>query len=166
MMKRLTNKIALITLVCALLVCAPALFGCGAKGGGTLSSEFVSETGAFRVMADNADANAGVSVSGAVTLKEGDILLVSPDLTSGDLLVKLTDGSGVTAFDEVVSGRVLSTHEVAPGTYDVSVTCNRTGTTGSLVIAAQSAEELEKQNQELEEVLDRLDVEDTDIVSN
>lgn len=155
-MKKRMTKAALITLV-ALAACMAMLAGCaGNAGGGTLSSEVIAETGAFKVIADNADANSAVGISEGVTLKQGDVLLVSPDLTKGKLQVTITDKSGNTAFDAETSGRVLETHEIETGTYDITVACKQAGTTGALVVAAVNAEEFEQQDQDLEKALESL----------
>lgn len=132
-----------------------ALGGCagGQNPGGTLSSEILEETGAFKVTADNTSKDSGLMVSGAVTLKEGDVLLVSPDLTKGKLHVKLLDDADNAVFDEDVDGRVLDTYQIDPGEYAISVDCVEGGTTGSLVIAAVNAEEFEQQSDDLVEAL-------------
>lgn len=136
---------------CAFVACVIALVGCAREG--TLTHETIAETGALRVTADNASEGADVAAKGAVTLKEGDALLVSPDLQSGRLEVTLRDASGKTAFDMEASGRVLDTHAVAPGTYDVGVTCKETGTTGALVVSAVSANEFKGQTEALDAAL-------------
>ena len=146
-----------VAILVALAACMAVLAGCaGSAGGGTLNSEIIAETGAFKVTADNADANAGVGVKAAVTLKEDDALLVSPDLTKGKLQVELKDKSGATVFDEVASGRVLDTHELAAGTYDINVTCKEAGTTGALVVAGVNAAEFEQQDRDLDKALESL----------
>lgn len=143
----------LVVLV-ALATCLAALAGCASNaGGGTLHSEFVAETGAFKVTADNVDANAAITVGGAVTIKKGDVLLVSPDLTKGKLQVTLTDKSGKTAFDKTLSGRILDTYEMDEGTYDITIVCKETGTTGSLLAIGANAAEYEQHDHELEEIL-------------
>lgn len=155
-MKKRMTKAALITLA-ALAACMAILAGCaGNAGGGTLSSEVIAETGAFKVIADNADANSAVGISEGVTLKQGDVLLVSPDLTQGKLQVTLTDKSGNTAFDEEASGRILDTHEIEAGTYDIMVACKQAGTTGALVVAAVNAEEFAQQDKDLEKTLEAM----------
>lgn len=153
-MKKLSMKFSLVGLVCALVVCMVALVGCGSKAGnGTLSAETVAETGAFKVTANDAKADDGVSKAAALTLNEGDILIVSPDLEKGKLQVTLKDASGNVAFDQEMSGRVLSNHEVKAGTYDVTITCKEAGTTGSILVINQSAEEFAAQNKALDEAL-------------
>lgn len=153
-MKKHTMMATLIVVACALSVSVAMLAGCGGKvGGGTLSAEIIAETGAFKVTADNADAKAAIETEEAITLKEGDVLLVSPDLTRGKMQLTITSKSGEVVYDEEKSGRVLSTHEIAPGVYNVNVTCKEAGTTGSLLVVGTSAEDYEKQNGALDAAL-------------
>lgn len=157
-MKKRIAKSSLVAIV-VLVACMVVLAGCAANvGGGTLNSEFIEETGAFKVVADNADANSAIGVGAAVTLEEGDALLVSPDLTKGKLQVTLKDKSGNIAFDEEVSGRILDTYEVSAGTFDITVACKEAGTTGALVVAAVNADEFEQQDRDLEKALESLNV--------
>ena len=154
-MKKNAKKLILpVVAISVLLASVLALAGC-AGGKGTLSAEVIAETGAFKIVASDAPNNAGIKSAGAVTLKDGDALIVSPDLQKGSLQVTITSGSGTVVLDEKVDGRILDTYEVNPGTYDVEVTCKQAGTTGALVIAATNAAEFEKQNKDLEAVLTR-----------
>ena len=146
----------ILVVLLALAASATVLAGCaGNAGGGTLNSEIIAETGAFKVTADNADADAAVTVGGAVTLGKDDALLVSPDLTKGKLYVTLANKSG-TAYEGEASGRMLDTHEVAAGTYDITVACKEAGTTGALVVAAVNADEFEQQDRDLDKALESL----------
>ena len=156
-MKRNQTKTILLALVIGIFVASMfALAGCagGSKGGGTLSSEILEETNAFKVTADNADGKSGVKVDGAIVLKESDVLVVSPDLQKGKLQVKLLDKSDNAVFDKEVSGQVLDSYEVAAGEYAISVDCLEGGTTGTLLVVAVDAEEFEQQNQDLEKALE------------
>ena len=137
--------------VCTLLAGVLALAGCAGRG--TLSSDIIEETGAYKVVADDAAKDAAVMASGAVIVEEGQVVVISPDLTKGSLKVKFMDAANETVFDEKVGGRVLSTYEFAPGEYAIAVTCLENGTTGSLVVASVDADEFEKQNQDLEKAL-------------
>ena len=159
-MKRRSFKTLLVTIVCALAVGVVALVGCGGKaGGGTLTAQKIEETGAFQVTADNADRDAGIGTDNAVTLKEGDELLVSPDLTKGRVQVTLKDKSENVAFDKEVTGRVLNTYEVAPGTYDVKIVCKEAGTTGTVLVTNKNAKENAAENKALEKTLEEVGAE-------
>lgn len=137
--------------ISVLIMGAFAMVGCA--GQGTLSSEIIDETGAYKVIADDAIKDSAIKVDGLVEIEKGQLLLVSPDLQKGSLYVKLTNASGESAFEQDFSGRVLDTFEVTPGTYDISVTCSTSGTTGVLVLSTVDAEEFAKQDADLEAAL-------------
>lgn len=158
-MKRFGMRTVLVACACILAVCTVVLTGCGSKGAGTLSSEIIAETGAFKATASDAKLDAGVGASAAITIKDGDVLMVSPDLTQGKMQVTLTDDSGKVAFDQEVSGRVLDTYEVDPGTYDINMTCKEAGTTGTVLAASNNKEELAAQDKALDEALEEAGVE-------
>ena len=143
--------ILLTAVISMLLMGVFALAGCA--GQGTLSSEILDDTGAYKVIANDAAKNSAIKVDSLVTIEEGQLLLVSPDLQMGSLDVKLTSASGEVVFEEDVSGRVLDTYEVKPGKYDISVTCTTNGTTGVLVVNPVDAEEFAKQDAGLEAAL-------------
>ena len=113
-----------------------------------LALEINDETGALMISADNADGE----VTSAIELGEGDILQLSPFFDKGSATVKLNDESGNTVFEETVDGKVLSTYEVEPGTYEVVVTAND-GTTGTMTIYAANADELAEMEASLDEAL-------------
>lgn len=143
--------ISLAIITCLLVVGMFILAGCAGRG--SLSSDIIDETGAYKVTADDAGKGSAVMASGGVTVKEGQIVVVSPDLQKGSLQLKLIDSSNKTVFDEKITGRVLDTHEFDFGEYAISVTCNEDGTTGTLLVVAVDAAEFEKQNQDLEAAL-------------
>ena len=139
----------------AIAVCVAA---CGTGSAGTLGIEALDEVSGIRVVAENAGSDQRATTSGAITLGEGDVLLISHDLTKGALHLTVTSQDGATvAYDDVAEGRVLFTCEAAPGVYDVEVTGE--GTTGSMVVCAQSAAELEAQDASLTEALEDTGVE-------
>lgn len=135
----------------AALACMLLLSGCAGRG--TLSSDIDDQTGAYKVTASDAGKDSAVATSGGVIIEEGQILVVSPDLTKGSLQVRLVAGVDDVVLNEKVSGRVLSTFDIAPGEYAIGVTCNENGTTGALVIAPVNATEFEQQNQDLDAAL-------------
>lgn len=123
------------------------------SGNGTFGSEFVEETGAFRVVADDAPKDATVKVSGALTIEEGQLLLVSPDLTSGRVQLRILGADDEAVFDEEVGGRILDTYTIAPGEYTVEVINLRNGTTGTMLVFGIDEEEFAQENASLEEAL-------------
>ena len=137
--------------VAAALACMLLLAGCAGRG--TLSSAIDDETGAYKVTANDAGKDSAVVAGGGVILEEGQILVVSPDLTKGSLQVRLVDGSNNVVLNEKVSGRVLATFDIAPGEYAIGVTCNENGTTGTLLVASVNVAEFEQQNQDLDAIL-------------
>ncbi|MGI6221288.1 MAG: hypothetical protein ACOYIP_05415 [Coriobacteriales bacterium] len=127
----------------------------GCAGNGTLSDEIIDETGAFKITADDAgEGSALASLGGGLVVEEGQIVVVSPDLEKGSLTVKLLGSDGNAVLDQVAEGRVLSTAELAPGDYSVEVTCDKNGTTGTLMISAIDRAEFEQQNQALDDAVD------------
>ena len=146
-----SKNVLLATVFCALLVGSFVLVGCAGKG--SLSSDIEDETGAYMVKADDAGKGSMVMASGGFVVKEGQIVVVSPAIKKGNLQVKLMNASNEAVLDEKVTGSVLSTFEIAPGDYAISVTCNEDGTTGELIVVAVDAAEFEKQNQDLDAAL-------------
>lgn len=151
------KRVVAVGLACACVGwCVPALVGCGGTAGaGTLSSEVIAETGAFKAHAENADVDASVGLADAVVMESGDVLMVSPDLTQGKVEVTLIDDAGGVAFDREVDGRVLDTYEVEPGTYDVEVKVTEAGTTGDVVICPNNEEEFNATTESLEDTLEQ-----------
>ena len=132
---------------------ALALTLAGCAGNGSLIGEDVNDAGAFQVTADDAAKDAAVMGVESFAVAEGQIVIVSPNLTKGSLQVTLSAGEDDTAIDESVSGAVLSTYEVAPGTYSISVACNEAGTTGTLLVLAMDADEFDQQQDDLDAAL-------------
>ena len=149
-----------LAFVCALCMCVFSLVGCGnSVGTGTVTSEVIEETGAFKAVADNAKLDEVVSLDNGVTITDADVLMISPNFTQGKAEVDLSDASGNTVFAQEVEGRVLDTYEVKPGTYNVKVTIKEAGTTGELVICPNNAEEFDAMNESLEKTLEENNIE-------
>lgn len=152
-MRKFGNKVTPVAFVALVVaMCSFVLAACA--GNGTLSSEIDDETGAYMVTADDAGKGTAVgSLGGGVEVGEGQLLVASPDLQKGSLQLRVLDGAGEVVIDEEQSGHVLSTHELEPGDYSVSVTCNEDGATGTLLLVAVDAVDFEAQNQDLEALL-------------
>lgn len=151
MMKHQFKGALIVVMLCAMVVGMFALAGCAGKG--SLSSEINDETGAYIYKADDAGSGSSVLASGGFVVKEGQIVVMSPDMSKGSLQLKLLDSKNNAVLNEKATGRVLSTFEVAPGDYGIGVACNENGSTGSLVVAVVDKAEFEKQNQDLEKYL-------------
>ena len=151
-MKRHHQK-ALATIALMSLLLAGMLLLTGCAGKGSLSSEIIDETGAYKVTANDAGKGSAVMMSGGFVVEEGQIVAVSPDIKKGNLQVKLMDASGEVVLDEKVTGSVLETFELDPGDYAIAVACNENGATGTVLVVPVGAAEFEKQNQNLEAAL-------------
>ena len=156
MHKQTKRPLLLMGLAALVLALVVGITGCTTSST-TLSLETIEETGAIKVTATNAGPDDQVTSS--ITIEEGQVLLVSPDLTSGEMRVVLShDGSDLedpenVALDLMVSGRVLDTYEMEPGDYTVSVIGTDSRATGSMVIFNPSAEEVAAQDASLAEAL-------------
>ena len=137
-------------MVVAALACAVALAGCA--GAGSLQGED-ADGGACQVTADNAAKGAAYVSLGDVEIAKGQLLVLSPVLQKGSLQVELFEDADEDALDQTVSGSVLSTYEVDPGSYSMRVTCAENGTTGTLLVHVMDAAEFERQNQALDAAL-------------
>ena len=148
----------------AAFVLAFALAACA--GQGTLGGEALEEDGVSYYHADADDAGKGSAVGAldSFTVGQGELVVVSPMLSKGKVQVRLTEGTDTEkpVLDEEISGQVLSTYEVAPGTYSISVTVLDDGTTGYVNILPMDKAEYEAQNESLAEELAELGVEDKD----
>lgn len=117
------------------VACACALGACAGRG--YLGDDVDEATGAYTYTADDAAKGAEVaSLGGGVEIGEGQVLVLTPDLTKGSLEVRLMDEAGETVLDEVESGQDPTTRELEPGDYSISVSVVENGTTGTLVVAS------------------------------
>lgn len=145
--------------------CVLALVGCAGKG--SLSDDIDDTTGAFTFTADDAGKDSTVgSLGGGIDIKDGQILVVSPNLEKGSLQLGLMDEDMDVALDETVSGRQLTTHELDAGSYSIMVKSLEDGTTGTMVVVAVDADEFEKQNKDLEAVLANVGVDADEATSS
>lgn len=152
---KIIAMVAALVLACALAACA----------GGSMGLEPLDEANGVKVTAENAGADNAVDAEAAFTIKEGDVLVISPCMDKGSfhLLVTETGGDAV-AYDEDVDGRVMFTEQVAPGTYDVKVTGN--GATGWMTVFSESSDELAAQDASLAETLESAGVDPSVVTAN
>ena len=114
-----------------------------------------TDTGVISASIKNGQKESSRSVS-AVEIDEDSVLVISPDFQKGEVNVVLKDATGNIGLNEVISGRVLSSSEVSPGFYDLTVTV-RAKTNGTLNIIVQSKEEFEAVNEALETELEKIE---------
>lgn len=146
------NKLFVALAACAL---ALTLVACG--GESYLSMEPLDEVSGVRITAENASKGSACLGDRDLEVKEGDVIIISPDLTKGSFHLTITNSDDETVvYDEDVDGRVLFQTAAVPGTYDVSVEGNNA--TGSMTVFAESTEELDQQNASLEEALEEAGV--------
>lgn len=145
---------------------ASACFFMTACGG--VSGAFIvdSEDNVIKIIAENADAT---QCTGNITVGENDYVIFSPDLTGGSVDVKFVPDIGYDessipvlenaniAYEGTYSGRVLSNETIAPGDYYVFITSHKAD--GDMIITTSDKNEFEKQNEELQKELDKLNVE-------
>ena len=142
------TKIVLVALTAAL---ALALAACG--GASTYSQETLEEADGIKVIAENAGSDQTAITEGAITVKEGDVIVISPCMEKGSFHLTITSQDGKTvAYDDDASGRVLFTIDAEPGVYDVKTSGN--DATGWMTVFSSNAEEEAALNASLEEVLE------------
>ena len=154
-MKSRITSILFVVAACTLLVGVFALTGCGESKSdeSTLSPEILSDIGAYKVTANNAGENSAVKSGGAVKAEEGQVIVISTDLQEGGFDVEVADESGEKTTTKKVSEQALEICEVDPGSYDVGVTVNADGTTGTVLVCPVDAAEFEKQEHDLDATL-------------
>ena len=146
------KTISTVALLSLALVLATMLVACSSS---SFSQEILeNDTGGLylKITAENASGNSATT-TGALQVAEGDIVVISPDLTKGAIHVTITSSDGkIVAYDDDAKGRVLFTIEAEPGMYDVK-TKGANGATGSMTIFAERSTELEAQDAALAETL-------------
>ncbi|MDO5117976.1 MAG: hypothetical protein Q4D34_05760 [Eggerthellaceae bacterium] len=136
------RKALLVAVMAAALACLLALAGCAGKG--TLASEIIDGTDAYKVVANDAGKGSAVAASGGLVIGEDQVLMLESELTKGSLQLKITNSAGDVVIDEKVSGRVLTTFELDPDDYGIGVACNDDGATGTLIVDAVDYSEIPK----------------------
>lgn len=149
-MKRKTIIIATIVLMVAMTLAACG----GSNNASVLEQELLTEASGIRVTAQNATSDNSVKTAGAMTVGEGDVVIISPDLTEGSLHLVIASSNGKTVvYDGDVDGRVLFSVEAEPGTYDITTSGN--GGTGTMTVFSQSASEKTAQDESLADALEQ-----------
>ena len=141
---------------------AATLAACGGTAG-SYEQVTLDEASGIKVTAENADSDMEATTEGAITVKEGDGIVISPFTDKGSFHLTITSSSSDVIYDEDVSGKQLFMIDAEPGTYDVTTSGN--GTTGWMTVFAQNkeeeaaidaslTEELEKQEAEVDAATD------------
>lgn len=146
------KNIAIVFACCAFALML-GLTACA--GGSSLSQNTLDEASGIKVTAENASSGSSATTGGAVTVKEGDVIVISPFTEKGSfhLTIASTDGK-VVAYDDDVEGKVMFAINAKPGTYDVTTKGNG-GTTGWMTVFSQSAQELVEQDASLAAELEK-----------
>ena len=147
------RKIVAIAFACCTFALMLGLVACG--GASSLAQETLDEADGIKVTAENAGSGSSATTGGAITVKEGDVIVISPftDKGSFHLTITSTDGK-VVAYDDDVEGKVMFAINAKPGTYDVTTKGNG-GTTGWMTVFSQSAQELAEQDASLAAELEK-----------
>jgi len=146
------GKIASMALGFAL---AFTLAGC-TQSSSTYAQVTLDDVSGIRVEAENAGSDQEATTEGAIEVKDGDVIVISPATDKGGFHLTITNAqTKEVIYDDDVSGKVMYTIGAEPGTYDVTTSGN--GVTGSMTVFAQSQEELLEQDTSLAEALDEVE---------
>lgn len=143
------GKIASMALGFAL---AFTLAGC-TQSSSTYVQAVLDDAPGVRVEAENAGSDQEATTEGAIEVKDGDVIVISPDTEKGSFHLTIANAqTKEVIYDDNVEGRVMYTIGAMPGSYNVTTSGN--DVTGSMLVFAQSGEELLAQNESLAEATD------------
>lgn len=143
-------KINKLVKVLAALVLCGVLVACGKH---SLAIELLEDAPGVRVTAENAGKDNVATSEGAITVADGDVIVISPCLDKGSFNLTITNhDDGTVVYDDVAEGRIWFQTEATPGTYDVSVSGNKA--TGWMTVFAASSEFVSGQDESLAETLE------------
>lgn len=122
----------------------------------TTSSSYVQSTldevSGIKVEATNADSESTATTDGAIEVKEGDVIVISPFTEKGSFHLTITSDDGkTTVYDDDAEGKVMYTIAANPGTYTVKTSGNNV--TGWMTVFSQSQQELANQDAALAEAI-------------
>ncbi len=147
-------KVAKITKALAALALSVVLAACGAH---SLGIDLLEDASGVKVTAENAGSKDAAVSEGAITVAEGDVIVISPCLDKGSFHLTITEhDNGTAVYDDDAEGRILFTIEAAPGTYDVEVSGN--GATGWMTVFSESTSDLAAQDESLAETLEEVGI--------
>ena len=142
-LKDIAKTVAAIVLSCSLVAC----------GAHSLTLVSLDEASGVKVTAENAGEDNVASSEVAIVVEDGDVIVISPFLDKGSFNLTITEhDDGTVVYDDIAEGKVMFQAEAVPGTYDVQVSGNNA--TGWMTVFAQSADELDAQNESLAEALE------------
>ena len=93
------------------------------------------------------------SASGSMTVGENECVIISPNLSKGEVNIVFKDHTGNIELNEAVKGKVLNSYEITPGEYDVSATMLEK-TTGEITILVMDKDEFDKEQFDLQQALE------------
>ena len=139
------------TLIVSVAVAALVLAGCS---GGSLSMEINDKTRGVDVRAEHISEG---SVTGSVTVGEGECLIMSPMLDRGSFIVRLfPEGSTEPAIPAAESrGKAMSAYSVSPGSYALEVSVEKR-TDGTLSVMPYDEKAYAAENDALAQALSGL----------
>ena len=139
--------------VAGLALCL-VLAACGAH---SLGVDMLEDASGVKVTAENAGSKDSAFSESAITVAEGDVIVISPCLDKGSFHLTITEhDSGTVVYDDIAEGRIMYAIEAGPGTYDVEVSGN--GATGWMTVFSESGEDLEAQDASLAETLEGVNI--------
>jgi len=138
----------------AALALAITLAACGGKG--TLEQVTLDEADGIKVTAENASTDQEVTTTGAITVEEGDGIIISPFTEKGSFHLTITSSDGEAIYDDDVDGKVYFMIDAEPGTYDVTTSGNRV--TGWMTVFSQNKDDEAAINASLDETLEENDI--------
>ena len=154
-------KMTTVAKTLATLALSLSLVACGAH---TLTLEQLDEASGVKVTAENAGADDEVTSGGAITVADGDTIIISPCLDKGSFNLTITNQEdGTVVYDEKAEGRVMFQTGAVPGVYDVKVSGNKA--TGWMTVFAAPVDEITEQDASLAGALEELGV-DPSIMSD
>ena len=145
-----------IAFMCCAFALMLGLAACGGKS--TLAQETLDDADGIKVTAENAGSDNSAMTEGAITVKEGDVIVISPCMDKGSFHLTIASADGkVVAYDDDADGKVMFAINAEPGTYDVTTSGNG-GTTGWMTVFSQNAQELADQDAALAAELEKAGV--------
>jgi hypothetical protein len=141
-------KVAKITKALAALALSVVLAACGAH---SLGIDLLEDASGVKVTAENAGSKDAAVSEGAITVAEGDVIVISPCLDKGSFHLTITSSDGEAIYDDDVDGKVYFMIDAEPGTYDVTTSGNRV--TGWMTVFSQNKDDEAAINDSLDETL-------------
>ena len=131
----------------AALALAVTLSACGGKA--SYEQVTLDEADGIKVTAENANADQEATTTGAITVEEGDGIIISPFTEKGSFHLTITSSDGEAIYDDDVDGKVYFMIDAEPGTYDVTTSGNRV--TGWMTVFSQNKDDEAAINASLDE---------------